>query len=123
MFYPSHIPMILPSQAETKEPPGAASSEASAQRAQQEISLFRQDIERLLMITEALWGILKEKHGYTDEELKRRVADVDLKDGRLDGRVAPTEALDCPHCGYKTSKRRPLCLYCAKPLENDPFAR
>ena len=87
------------------------------------ILLLQQDVERLLMITESLWDILKEKHGYTDEELRRRVADIDLRDGKLDGRVAPMELPDCPQCGRKPQRHRPLCLYCGQALVNNPFQR
>ena len=88
-----------------------------------EIFLLRQDIERLLMISEALWGILKEKHGYADEELRRRVEEIDLRDGRLDGRLPPSPPMECPHCGYTIRRRRALCLYCGKPVGSEPFAR
>ena len=88
-----------------------------------EIFQLRLDIEGLLMISEALWGVLKEKHGYTDEELLRRVADIDLRDGKSDGRVAPEPPSPCPHCGYTIRKRRPTCLYCGKPVGSTPFAR
>ena len=46
------------------------------------------DIERLLMITEALWMLLKKEHGYTDDVLLQRIREIDLRDGELDGRVA-----------------------------------
>ena len=72
---------------------------AEAREARAEVSLLRLEVERLLMITEALWGILKEKHGYQDEELARRINDIDLRDGALDGRVAAEgEPPLCPTC-------------------------
>ena len=83
----------------------------------------RADIERLLMITEALWQILKEQHGYTDAELFRRVTEIDLRDGRADGRVAPSPPRKCPHCDRVMVKNRPLCIFCGKPSMVDPFER
>jgi hypothetical protein len=83
----------------------------------------RADIERVLMITEALWQILKEKHGYTDAELFRRITEIDLRDGRADGRVAPSPPRRCPHCDRVMVKHRPVCIFCGMPSMVDPFER
>ena len=103
---------------------GSGSATAgAADRLREDVQRMRGDIERLLMITEALWGMVKEQHGYADEELFRRITEIDLSDGRADGRVAPSPAEMCSACGRKVAKHRPLCLYCGHPLVADPFAR
>jgi len=38
--------------------------------ARTEVELLRMDVERLLIICETLWTILKEQHGGTDEDLE-----------------------------------------------------
>jgi len=81
------------------------------------------DVERLLMITEALWEILKEKHGYTDDELMRRVALIDLRDGKLDGKVACAEPMQCPKCHRVLNKRHVRCIYCGVEVAQNPFQR
>lgn len=101
----------------------AARARAAAEQSQQNIDLLRCDIERLLMICEALWSMIREQHGYTDEELYRRVTQIDMRDGRLDGRVAPSPPAKCPHCGHVLAKRRPVCLFCGKPVRQDLFQR
>ena len=58
------------------------------------------DVEKLFMLTEALWTILKEKHGCTDAELVQRVNEIDLRDGKLDGKLAKVTP-DCHQCGRK----------------------
>lgn len=98
-------------------------SDALAERALQESQRVRADIERMMMICEALWDILREQHGYSDEELFRRITEIDLRDGRADGRVAPSPPVHCEACGHVVSKHRPICLYCGKPMLKDPFAR
>ena len=102
---------------------GLSPSSSKAQRALTEVELLRADVERVLMITEALWSILKEQHGYTDDELLRRVGVIDMKVGRMDGRVAATPPLPCPHCGRPMGKNRMLCLYCGKASRADLFQR
>lgn len=84
---------------------------------------LEQDIERLLLITEALWEILKDKHGYDDSELFRRISELDLGDGRVDGRKAPGVPEECPHCGRVMIGRSPVCQYCGKPSMRDIFER
>lgn len=101
----------------------AAAAQSTAQRAATEVEMLRYEIERLLMITEALWGILKEKHGYDDMELINRVMDIDRRDGALDGRVAASPPGSCPKCGRTLERRRPFCLYCGQAIARDPFER
>lgn len=95
----------------------------SAEAMRGTIEALRRDVERLLMITEALWTMVAEQHGYTEEELIRRIHEIDLRDQRLDGRVAPSPPSQCPHCGRPLEKVRPYCIYCGKLVGRDPFER
>ena len=122
MFYPLLSGAISRAQA------GAAQSTAQeAQRkatsAEENIDLLKSDIERLLMITEALWMFLKTAHGYKDEDLTKLITQIDLRDGKLDGRVAASPPRACPYCGQTLYKKRPFCMYCGKPVSLDPFRR
>lgn len=81
------------------------------------------EVERLLMITEALWLILKEEHGYDDDKLRQRVMEIDMRDGKLDGQVAATAPVQCPNCQRTLSKKRPRCIYCGAVAPPDLFAR
>jgi hypothetical protein len=102
----------------------AHAAQQDAQRARDQIEHLRKDVERLLLITEALWMVLKEQHGFTDEKLAQLVTQIDLRDGQLDGRVAGTQTETCPHCGRTLSKNLTCCMYCGKPVLNrNPFAR
>jgi hypothetical protein len=81
------------------------------------------DVEKLFMITEALWTILKEQHGYTDENLGQMIQDIDLRDGKLDGKVAEQQNPACPQCGRILMGKHPVCLYCGTAVARDPFER
>ena len=86
--------------------------------------LLKDEIERLLLIAEAIWEIIKEKHDLDDAELLRHMEEIDLRDGKLDGRVAPTEPGLCPRCQRKLAKRHPSCIYCGASIsDRSPFAR
>jgi hypothetical protein len=82
------------------------------------------DVEKLFMITQALWTLLQDQHGYSDEDLIQRVQEIDLQDGKLDGKVAKSKIRpDCPECGRKLMGNRPVCLYCGAEVALDPFER
>jgi hypothetical protein len=80
-------------------------------------------VERLLLVTEALWTILKEQHGFDEQDLLRRIVQIDLKDGRLDGRVAASPPEACPKCQRPVSRKSVRCMFCGEPMLFDPFAR
>ncbi|MFH0952699.1 MAG: hypothetical protein V1873_00035 [Verrucomicrobiota bacterium] len=101
----------------------AAQAQAKAGQVKTDLEMLQYDIERLLMITEALWGILKEKYNLEDSVLIDRVLEIDQRDGRLDGRVAPGPPASCPKCGRTLERKRPFCLYCGQPIARDPFER
>ena len=110
---------------------GANRAEAEGERASRvaadvrtQNEFIKCDVEKLFMLTEALWTVLKEQHGYTDEDLVQRLQEIDMRDGRLDGKVAKEKVIpDCPECGRKLMCQRPVCLYCGAELALDPFQR
>ncbi len=88
-----------------------------------EINELKQQIERLLLITEALWRIVKEKNGCDELALIREMTVIDMEDGRLDMGKPPSAPQPCPKCSRVLSRHRPRCLYCGEPIAVDPFAR
>ena len=101
----------------------ASSAKAAASSAKSAVESVSHEVERLLMITEALWDILKEKHGYSDDDLMRRVAEIDMKDGKLDGKVAKTGPASCPKCSRPMNRRHSACIYCGEQIVQHPFGR
>ncbi len=81
------------------------------------------DIEKLFMITEALWSILKEHHGYADEHLAKMLQMIDMRSGKLDGRGARQPNPACPQCNRTIIGRHSVCLYCGGAVKRDPFTR
>jgi len=49
-------------------------------------------------------------------KIENKILEVDLRDGRTDGKMA-TQLLDCPACGKRTNSRRSICVMCGAPLE------
>jgi hypothetical protein len=88
-----------------------------------EVDMMKADIEKLLMITEALWQVLKNKHNYTDDDLLGWVQEIDMRDGKLDGRVARMGTAYCPQCNRTLMRSKAVCLYCGEPVKADLFER
>lgn len=88
-----------------------------------DVSQLQAQVERLLMVTEALWTILKEKNGLEDQELLRQMVQIDLRDGRMDGKVAAAPPEPCPKCQRIVAKNSVRCMYCGEPLLMNPFTR
>jgi len=88
-----------------------------------DVQSLRGDVERLYLIAEALWRILKDKHGLDDQEIVRQIATIDLEDGKLDGRKAKNPPQPCPKCGRILTRQRNKCLFCGEYVALDPFAR
>lgn len=95
----------------------------AARDAQTKSNALASDVEKLYMITEALWTILKEQHGYTDDELIHRIEEIDLRDGKLDGKVAKQPSPACPKCRRTLMRNQSVCLYCGTAVSREPFER
>ncbi len=118
-----HSAGMRPMMTEPTGPGVDTGARADARAAASAVALIQHHVERLLMITEALWAMLKEQHGYTDEDLIERVRQIDLRDGKLDGKVASTGIKTCASCKRPVSGRHTVCLYCGGALGGDLFDR
>ena len=98
----------------------ATRAESKARRASSEIAILQSRLDRLALVTQALWSLLEERVGVSELELIERVREIDLSDGVLDGRAKPG-VQDCPRCGRVLSKRNPRCIYCGTEVERNPF--
>jgi hypothetical protein len=84
---------------------------ARANAADEDIRSLRAQVDHLSMVNMALWSIVREKLALTDQDLAARVEEIDLSDGRLDGRIGvPTR--ECLKCGRTVASRHDRCLYC-----------
>lgn len=102
----------------------AAAATRAASQAQTEVEALREDVEKLYMVTEALFRLMQNHHGYTHDDLIAKVQEIDLEDGRLDGKRRPdADVRACPNCERPMGRKRSQCYYCGTPLEYDPLAR
>lgn len=109
---------------------GAAAASAVAANASSARSKARQTraggaelqarMDRAMLACEAMWTLMRDKLGITDENLLARINEIDLSDGKLDGKVRKTPVA-CPKCNRTIPARMPQCMYCGQPIMQDPF--
>lgn len=102
----------------SRSEPSSSEVRAIAERPSKELS---RRVDGLELACVGLWELLKTKHGYTDEELVATIQEVDLRDGKLDGRVTKT-VTNCESCGRQLLTRRsPNCHWCGAEVPKGIF--
>ncbi len=89
----------------------AGRAELKSEQVHHQIALLEDKIESLALACQSLWELLRDNTDLTEVELNAKIQEVDLRDGRQDGKLSRVVG-DCPSCGRKTSKRRHRCIYC-----------
>ncbi len=120
MFYPMMMSGGFASNYASAE---ALAAQSTAREAKTNVDLLTHDIDRLLMITEALWRLMKKEHGYADDVLIKLIEEIDSRKAIVDGMTVKDPPQPCPNCGKLNSAKRAFCIYCGKPTEGNPFAR
>lgn len=71
---------------------------------------------------QAMWELLSESTGLTDDDIKKRIMDIDLRDGKADGKMSNT-VRPCSNCERPVSQKRDTCLYCGSeaPAKTEVF--
>ncbi len=100
-----------------------ASAERAAESAESKIEHFRRSVEdlqrhldRLSLACQAMWELLRECSDLTEEDLEKKMLEVDARDGCVDGKIG-IQQLDCPSCGQKTNSKRSTCIMCGAPIK------
>lgn len=91
-----------------------------AENLRQDLQLLEQQVERLTLAVMAMAAILRDRQGISAEEIEAKVREIDLRDGRLDGKLSPS-VKQCDACGRVNGPRRTACLYCGANLPKESF--
>ena len=82
----------------------------------------RKNTERLYLVVQAMWELLKDKAGLTDADLDAKVQEIDMRDGRLDGQDSTqTDPLTCRQCGRTILSGQAQCSWCGTQAKGGPF--
>lgn len=98
----------------------AARAESKAASLRRQTRLLEANLAKVLLISEALWEMLRDNLGLTDEQLREKIYEVDMRDGTLDGKHQ-RKAVECPSCSHMVSSRHPACLYCGQIIDDSIF--
>ena len=63
-----------------------------------------------------MWEMLRDNTTLSEEELEKKILEIDLRDGKADGKLSP-QPLSCPACGAKTNSARTTCVMCGAPIQ------
>ena len=102
---------------------GASDTASRAQYQADAASARVMDLEtenhRLLLIVRALWEIVQAQHGLDNDVLAKKIQEIDLRDGVLDGRYVKAEVRKCSACGRVMNRKHRQCLYCGEKSASD----
>jgi len=91
---------------------------AAAEDAQNRVSSLEWKVDKLTLINMALIELLTAHVGLTEAQLLEKMQEIDLRDGKQDGKPPETVAPLCEACGRTYSKRHNHCLYCGHINQN-----
>jgi hypothetical protein len=95
-------------------------AKSKVRQAKEQLRVLEANLAKVLMINEALWEILRDKLGLTDEDLNGKLYEIDMRDGVLDGKNQRSIS-ECPSCHRKVSPRHPACIYCGQIINDSVF--
>ncbi|TLX50964.1 hypothetical protein CWC31_08235 [Pseudoalteromonas ruthenica] len=73
------------------------------------LQALEEKIDSLYLMNLAALELLQDM-GVRRSDILRKIEEIDLRDGKLDGKVASSS--HCKDCGHKVSPRRRHCFYC-----------
>ncbi len=91
-------------------------AQTKADRSAGEVSDLKQQVERLSLACQAMWELLRDYSGMSEEHIESKILEIDGRDGRVDGKIA-TLILTCTACGKPTNSKRQFCVLCGARVE------
>ncbi len=95
--------------------PNATDAIVEARKALRTVQDFErhvgENVDKLALICRAMWELLRERTNLNEEDLLKKVREIDLLDGALDGKVK-NPPKKCSKCSRTMSKRHARCIYC-----------
>jgi len=99
----------------------AARAKSKARSVERQVRVLEANLAKSMMINEALWELIRDRHGLTEKDLHDKLYEVDMRDGVLDGKNQRS-ITKCPNCDHTVSPRHPACIYCGQVIDDSVFA-
>ena len=91
-----------------------------ADNAERKVKMLEESLGKAMLISEALWELLSERTGLKIEDLHKKMYEIDMRDGTLDGKNQ-RKAVECSGCGRMVGPRHSVCLYCGQVIDESVF--
>ncbi len=91
----------------------AARAENKAMSLQARCDLLEDRIDTLGLVCQAMWELLSESQPDLEQALSQRVEEIDLRDGKRDGKLSRVQR-ECPRCDRPLHQRHRSCMYCGE---------
>ncbi len=85
------------------------------------IKTLQDNLGKAMLINEALWEIIRDKHQLTEKDLYEKLYDIDMRDGKLDGKNQRNTPVECPNCHHKIAPHHDRCMYCGEAIDKSVF--
>jgi hypothetical protein len=72
---------------------------------------YADKIDRLVLICRSMWELIRASNNLSEDDLLKKVMEVDLRDSTLDGKIT-IPPKKCSSCNRLMSKRHRRCIYC-----------
>jgi hypothetical protein len=97
----------------------AADASSDAAAAKRKATEAENDLARMKLACAAVWELVKEKIGLTEDDLIAKMAILDAKDGVADGKLT-RGVRKCASCGRTLPAKQYKCMYCGttQPIES-----
>lgn len=101
--------------------PDTTQAKTDAGNALTQTRALQEHLDQLALATAAMWSFVREKLEVTEDEFAARMVEIDMLDGRRDGKMSRAAA-PCAKCGKALSGRRMRCMFCGE-LRKDVFPK
>lgn len=92
----------------------------AAFEARAEANELRHQVERLSLLNQALWELIRERLNVSDAELEKRATEIDMRDGIHDSKIT-ARPVRCPACSRISNSKHFRCMYCGQLFEKPLF--
>ncbi|MBN1516746.1 hypothetical protein JXA32_09280 [Candidatus Sumerlaeota bacterium] len=75
-------------------------------------------LDRIALICQAMWELLREHTGMSDEDVMQKMAEIDLRDGKEDGKMRH-KVVTCPNCKRPANTRMARCWFCGQEFKRE----
>jgi len=89
----------------------AAAASSDAASAKRDVSELEHELARMRLACAAVWELVREKTGLTEDDLIAKIAVIDARDGVADGKLTRS-VRKCTKCGRTMPAKQNKCMYC-----------